>query len=667
MARQPFPFAIPAVKPANTVRIFVLGESAAYGDPQPEFGLPRMLEALLGGRYPGLRFEVVNTAMTAINSHVLLSVAQDCASENGDGWVVYMGNNEVVGPFGAGTVFGSQHPSLALIRANLTLKQLRIGQLIESVLARAGPESPAKREWGGMAMFTQNQVREDDPRMKIVYSQFESNLQNMLETARRHGVKVVAGTVVSNLKDCAPFASLHKPGLAAADLTEWTRLYTNGVAAQHSGRLTEAIENFGQAAAIDDSFADLQFAWGQCCLASGNTAEARLHLVRARDADALRFRADSRINEIIRNAVAGRGADGIHFVDTASALDERSEGGVTGDDLLYEHVHLKFEGNYLLARAFAESLAQVIPILSRQSTQAMRQWPSAADCAKRLGWTDWQRYQALSGMLSRTADAPFISQINHWQQYEKAKEILVELRPARSPAGLAQAIDAFRGALASFPVDWVLNKELAAACEQAGDYTGAVQAWQTVLDILPHYAEGWQLFGRVLAESKDDGKAREAFERALALAPDPQVALTGLAEVCSRQGRQDEALDLYRRVLTLKPYWSPAHWEMGRLLEALGRTDEAQAHFKAALRNRVYTPAALKGLAALCYEKGWLNEAATNFFDALKLDPLDAATELNLGLTLAQLKRNREAMEHYAAAVRLNPELGEAHMRLGFE
>src|ERR1700677_3281528 len=47
MARAPFPFVIPKVKPPDTIRVFVFGESAAYGDPQPEFGLPRVLEALL--------------------------------------------------------------------------------------------------------------------------------------------------------------------------------------------------------------------------------------------------------------------------------------------------------------------------------------------------------------------------------------------------------------------------------------------------------------------------------------------------------------------------------------------------------------------------------------------------------------------------------------------
>src|SRR5271170_7183820 len=122
MARAPFPFVIPKAKPPGTIRVFVFGESAAYGDPQPEFGLSRVLEALLEGRFAGQHFEVVNTAMTAINSHVILPIARDCAAQNGDFWVIYMGNNEVVGPYGSGTVFGPRGASRTLVRAGVAFK-----------------------------------------------------------------------------------------------------------------------------------------------------------------------------------------------------------------------------------------------------------------------------------------------------------------------------------------------------------------------------------------------------------------------------------------------------------------------------------------------------------------------------------------------------------------
>src|SRR5438477_6193252 len=40
LSRTPNPISISREKPPDTVRILVFGESAAYGDPQPRFGLP---------------------------------------------------------------------------------------------------------------------------------------------------------------------------------------------------------------------------------------------------------------------------------------------------------------------------------------------------------------------------------------------------------------------------------------------------------------------------------------------------------------------------------------------------------------------------------------------------------------------------------------------------
>ena len=108
-----------------------------------------MLQAMLELRYPGTHFEIVNAAMTAINSNVILPIARDCASAGADIWVIYMGNNEVVGPFGAGTVFGQQAPPLPLIRADLALKTTRIGQLID--ILRWEIQKPPRTKANGVA------------------------------------------------------------------------------------------------------------------------------------------------------------------------------------------------------------------------------------------------------------------------------------------------------------------------------------------------------------------------------------------------------------------------------------------------------------------------------------------------------------------------------------
>ena len=76
LARNPAPIAVERDKPPGLVRIAVLGESAAQGDPLLEFGPPRLLEKMLGEMDREHRTEVVNAAMTAINSPVLVDIAR---------------------------------------------------------------------------------------------------------------------------------------------------------------------------------------------------------------------------------------------------------------------------------------------------------------------------------------------------------------------------------------------------------------------------------------------------------------------------------------------------------------------------------------------------------------------------------------------------------------
>lgn len=115
LSRTPIQTILSADKPENTYRVFVFGGSAAQGIPDPAFSFSRILEAMLGDRYPETRFEVINTAMVAINSHVVLPIVKQCGGFDGDLYIVYLGNNEVVGPYGAGTVFQSPCSSVSLI------------------------------------------------------------------------------------------------------------------------------------------------------------------------------------------------------------------------------------------------------------------------------------------------------------------------------------------------------------------------------------------------------------------------------------------------------------------------------------------------------------------------------------------------------------------------
>jgi hypothetical protein len=154
------------------------------GRPEPTFGLARFLEAMLEEAMPGVRVEVVNAGVVAINSYALVPMARDLARHAPDVAVVYAGNNEVVGPFGPGTVLTGRPPGLLLIRASLALGTTRIGQLLGG-LGRRGKDAPT--EWRGMELFLDHQVRAEDPAMAQVYRGFRENLAQVLAAFQDRG------------------------------------------------------------------------------------------------------------------------------------------------------------------------------------------------------------------------------------------------------------------------------------------------------------------------------------------------------------------------------------------------------------------------------------------------------------------------------------------------
>ena len=305
LARNPSPVMMEARKPPGVFRIFLFGESAAMGDPRPAFGVGRYLEALLRDRFPDLRFEVVCVAMTAINSHAILPIARECAGYQGDLWILYLGNNEFLGPFGGSTVFGARAPRGLWVRSYLALQRTRMGQwLVRWTRGWSGGQAgPAN--WGGMKMFMDHQVPPRDPCKERIYANFRDNLEDIIRAGRSAGVPLILSSMACNLKDCAPFASLHAPTLDRSSLGRWEEYYQAGVTNADHGDLGGAIRNLEAATKVSPDYAEVHFRLGECYLAATNLEAARRSFVQSRDLDSLPFRADSRINGIIIKRLAG--------------------------------------------------------------------------------------------------------------------------------------------------------------------------------------------------------------------------------------------------------------------------------------------------------------------------------------------------------------------------
>jgi Flp pilus assembly protein TadD len=659
LARTPQPLRFTPQKAPGTVRLFVLGESAAMGDPQAAFGLPRMLQAQLELKFPGHKFEVINVAMTAINSHAIREIARDCAPLGGDVWILYAGNNEVVGPFGSGTVFGRQTPGLAVIRASLWASRLRVAQLFDSLAPRGAPE------WEGMEMFLRQQVPRSDPRMAKVYSHFRANLRDIVRTGTDAGAKVILSTVAVNLRDCPPFASQTVAPGNLKDQAAFAQALKEGEAAARRGAFAEALAAFRLAQTLAESngtpHAGLLFQLGRCELALGNGDTARTWFNAAREQDTLRFRADAEINQLILEPAVNSGAA---VVDAARLLAAQCTNQLPGAEYFYEHVHLTFEGNYQLARALFDDLARALP--AGVTNGAAAGYPTLEDCARRLAWTDWEQLQVFEEVRQRLQQPPFSGQSGHAARDTEWAQRIQTLRAGLTPQAWPRLNEQYLTALRLAPGDWLLRERYAQCLEAHGENPHALLEWQEVLRLLPHSVPAHYHLGNLLDSAGRSAEAVPLFRAALERSPDGVEVHNGLGLALANLGQLAEAEREFNTALRLQPKFAVARVNLGQLLGRQGRTNEAIAQYELALRQDTNNTAAHVNLGNLLEPLGDRDGARQHYEAALRIDPNHAIAHFNLGNAL-RATNPAAAAQHYAAAVRANPDFAEAQLALALE
>ncbi len=435
-----------------------------------------------------------------------------------------------------------------------------------------------------MEMFLSNQITADDSRLGAVYENYRQNLIDICGIARQAGAGVILSTVATNLRDCPPLASLHRSDLDAEGLAKWESIYQAGIELEVNKQWSEAIVKFEEAARIDDRFADLQFHLGRCLEAMDRFSEARDRFILARDLDVLRFRADSRINAIIREVAADQEAAGVRLADAEHALAESdlAPHGISGGDLFYEHVHLTFAGNYLLARAVLDQVCEALPKAVRSGKT--RPTASRQQCAESLVLTPWDEYEMAKAMMRLTSQPPFTNQLDHAISQAAATERTESLRKlAFAPQALQAAWKAYESALRQSPDNLDLHLHFANLANQSGRLDVAAKHLQIVVEKQPWWSLMHKNLGDTLKQCGRSGEAIEQYRQALRFNPDFAEAHNNLGDTLFQGGRTQEAIEHFEQALKLKPDYMEAHNNIGIALARRGQTDEAIAHLQKAL------------------------------------------------------------------------------------
>ncbi len=633
-----FEYQVPEEKAEDSCRILVLGASAALGMP-PDAGcsFSRVLEVLLRAQYPNTRFEILNAAFPGANSHTMRAVARFGARLKPDVIIVYMGNNEMVGPFGATSVLrGARFWSRPVIRASIALQGCRLLQWARG--NARGPQLAPEPE-------RDDTVTRDDPRAQRVYEFFRDNLEDICEAGLASGSQVVLCSVGSNLRDWPPLRPCHRFDLSPEDLSRWEELFAAGKERQEAGAFQEALLLYGQAAEIDGDFAALAYVTAQCHEALGRVDEARKGFTLARDLDGYRTRADSGTLAIITDTASGLADRGVLYVDAAALLASASSGGIPGREMFWDNVHLTFEGNYVLAGALAEKLDPAlrgeqfaVPLLSRE------------ECARQLG---------VNAAVLKIHAERILRDYHVWHHHstEHLEAMIADL--AQTGGDPQQAYCADEGAS-----DFLLSYRCVQELLLAGQVDASLEKAKSLVDEHPTRLGSAASMALCLGHAGRFDEAEALLKELLTAYPDESETPYRLAIVLRGVGRHEKALEWFGTACRINPYHELARCGEGQTLELMGRPDEAQTKYEQAISMNPHHPEPYARLSALVAPKKTPQDVADLWRDVAERHTGAAPAQRYLGAALEAVGDRAGAAAAYRAACEIDPNDGEARQRL---
>jgi tetratricopeptide (TPR) repeat protein/lysophospholipase L1-like esterase len=358
-------------KPENGFRLFVLGSSTALGFPyEQNMIFSRILQERLQDCYPEKKIEIVNTAITAINSFTLIDFVDDVLKEEPDAVLIYAGHNEFYGALGVGSIEKTLR-SRKMTHLHLNLLSLKIYQALRNLINRAevrlAGDNPEISTRGTLMkrIVSNKEIAYKGSTYNTGMQYYRENMDELLHKIRKKNIPVFISEICSNVKDIEPFCSVKTEAYPPA-----SSVFSNARKSEDTGNYIEAKELYNY----------------------------------AKDLDCIRFRASEEINEIIHEVALKNNA---HLVRMKTDYFEAvSPNSIIGENLMTEHVHPNIDGYFLMADAFFNDITssgilegELDPVLYKNSAYYQKNW----------GYTELDSLVASHGVNILKTNWPFQS------------------------------------------------------------------------------------------------------------------------------------------------------------------------------------------------------------------------------------------------------------------
>ena len=519
-------------KPEGVYRIFCLGGSTTVGYPYYfNASFSSLLTERLTALFPQKKVEIINLGMTATNSFTVLDIAKELSQFEPDLIISYDGHNEFYGVLGVAShqTIGS---SRFLTQTYLRLIHFRTLQLVRNVVHKiAGLWSKADDSVSRGTMMEilarDKYITYGSPLYNTAYLIFRDNLLDLKDYCRSEHVPLLLGTQVSNLRDQAPFVSKNSTELSKQQKEHFELLYKSGVMLQSNNLIDSAIIAFQSAGAIDSLYADLHYRLGQCLEAKGKKVEALSQFILARDYDELRFRTDSKFNNLIRSM---DDRTNCFVADIENIFKSSSKDSLIGHSLITDHLHPYSRGTFLLAKSFAQSMRDNGLLATQQ------EWKSADTLNENLLWqnrcvTELDEQMAAQSIKVITSGWPFT---NH--------SASIELLPPTDTLGqIAQQ-------LAIGNLGWLeAHSQAVSLYRRRSDLKSAEREYKTILQLYPHIIKPYMELASIYFQQKRFEDMRLLLLSSLQIQP-TLLAYYALGNIIMDRGDPKTALKYFEKM-----------------------------------------------------------------------------------------------------------------------
>lgn len=232
---------------------------------------------------------------------------------------------------------------------------------------------------------------------------------------------------------------------------------------------------------------------------------------------------------------------------------------------------------------------------------------------------------------------------------------------------LREAIDQYRKSLSLEPGNAAANRNLGIMLVKTGDYRNAIKSLEVASDKLPADFDTNYYLGEAFRAEGRYGDAIYRYQQSLRIRQNETRALKALAWSFYKIRYYAEALNNSQKLLAADAGDVQASVIAARILIKLRRFDEALHSVQSAIKtaDKESLPF-LKSVEGDIYlETGLPAKASESFGAALKEAPLTASALYGMARIMNQNGQREKATDFLERAIRVRPEMAEAHFLLG--